>query len=294
MGVLEWLGLIEPVDEPEEKPPDIRDDVRDALLQKTYTTDFMEKTRVKNNGIVPQYYVENCHDAIIPKDIFMRVQEEMIRRANLHSGANRKKRVYSSKYALSSLVYCSKCGEIYRRIAWNNRGKHSTVWRCCTRVEHGPSACDAETIKESDLQMVTVRAINKAVQASDSTLEVLKGILDTVVGSETEEELKSINAELAAQQQALLKATREKKPYDDIADAIEDLRDQKQRALIDKAEEEGRKLRIQEMTSFLSEMDRELTEYDEQMVRKYIARIIVFDNYYEVEFKAGIKVEVEK
>lgn len=266
----------------------------DALLQKTYTTDFMEKTRVKNNGIVPQYYVENCHDAIIPKDIFMRVQEEMIRRANLHSGANRKKRVYSSKYALSSLVYCSKCGEIYRRIAWNNRGKHSIVWRCCTRVEHGPSACDAETIKESDLQMVTVRAINKAVQTSDSTLEVLKGILDTVVGSETEEELKSINAELAAQQQALLKATREKKPYDDIADAIEDLRDQKQRALIDKAEEEGRKLRIKEMTAFLSEMDRELTEYDEQMVRKYIERITVFGDYYEVEFKAGIKVEVEK
>ena len=90
------------------------------------------------------------------------------------------------------------------------------------------------------------------------------------------------------------KATREKKPYDDIADAIEDLRDQKQRALIDKAEEEGRKLRIKEMTAFLSEMDRELTEYDEQMVRKYIERITVFDDYYEVEFKAGIKVEVEK
>jgi DNA invertase Pin-like site-specific DNA recombinase len=39
----------------------------DALLQKTYTTDFIEKTRVKNDGIVPQYYVENCHEAIIPK-----------------------------------------------------------------------------------------------------------------------------------------------------------------------------------------------------------------------------------
>lgn len=141
--------------------------------------------------------------------------------------------------------------------------------------------------------MVTVRAINKAVQTSDSTLEVLKGILDTVVGSETEEELKSINAELAAQQQALLKATREKKPYDDIADAIEDLRDQKQRALIDKAEEEGRKLRIKEMTAFLSEMDRELTEYDEQMVWKYIERITVFDDCYEVQFKAGIKVEIK-
>lgn len=44
--------------------------IGDALLLKTYTTDFLNKTRVKNNGIVPQYYVEGNHDAIIPKDIF--------------------------------------------------------------------------------------------------------------------------------------------------------------------------------------------------------------------------------
>ena len=41
--------------------------IGDALLQKTYTTDFLNKTRVKNNGIVPQYYVEGNHEAIIPK-----------------------------------------------------------------------------------------------------------------------------------------------------------------------------------------------------------------------------------
>lgn len=103
--------------------------IGDALLQKTYTVDFLSKKRVKNNGIVPQYYVENSHEPIIPRDLYMQVQEEMVRRTNLHSGAKRKKRVYSSKYALSSIVYCSKCGDIYRRIAWNNRGKHSTVWR---------------------------------------------------------------------------------------------------------------------------------------------------------------------
>ena len=41
--------------------------------------DFLNKTRVKNNGIVPQYYVEGNHEAIIPKDIFLRVQEELVR-----------------------------------------------------------------------------------------------------------------------------------------------------------------------------------------------------------------------
>ncbi len=103
--------------------------IGDALLQKTYTVDFLNKKRVQNNGIVPQYYVENSHPPIIPCDLYIQVQEEMVRRANLHSGEKRKKRVYSSKYALSSIVYCPKCGDIYRRIAWNNCGKHSTVWR---------------------------------------------------------------------------------------------------------------------------------------------------------------------
>ena len=65
--------------------------IGDALLQKTYTTDFLNKTRVKNTGIVPQYYVEGNHEAIIPKDIYMRVQEELVRRRVVKTSANGKK-----------------------------------------------------------------------------------------------------------------------------------------------------------------------------------------------------------
>ena len=36
--------------------------IGDALLQKTYTTDFLTKKRIKNNGTVPQYYVEGDHE----------------------------------------------------------------------------------------------------------------------------------------------------------------------------------------------------------------------------------------
>ena len=71
--------------------------IGDALLQKTITTDFIEKTRIKNDGSVPQYYVKDSQEAIIPRDIFTQVQEEMVRRANLFSGEDgKKKRVYSS------------------------------------------------------------------------------------------------------------------------------------------------------------------------------------------------------
>ena len=64
----------------------------DALLRKTYTVDFMTKKKVINNGIVPQYYVEDDHEAIIPKELFFRVQEEIMRRSSMcKSAVTRKK-----------------------------------------------------------------------------------------------------------------------------------------------------------------------------------------------------------
>ena len=119
--------------------------------------------------------MEGSHEAIIPRELYMRVQEEMVRRANLRSGEDgKKKRIYSSKYALSSLCTCEKCGDIYRKIAWNNMGKHSTVWRCCTRVEHGLGECDAPTIQETDLQAVVMKAINKVVGQKSTVIKTLK------------------------------------------------------------------------------------------------------------------------
>jgi hypothetical protein len=34
----------------------------DKLLQKTYSIDFLSKNRLKNEGQVPQYYVEQDHE----------------------------------------------------------------------------------------------------------------------------------------------------------------------------------------------------------------------------------------
>ena len=195
--------------------------IGDALLQKTITTDFIEKTRIKNDGSVPQYYVKDSQEAIIPRDIFTQVQEEMVRRANLFSGEDgKKKRVYSSKYALSSICTCSKCGDIYRRIAWNNRGKHSIVWRCCTRVENGPAACDAPTVQETELQQATVKAINLLVRSSSSTLDILMHNIETALADDNAGELEKINAVLSEKQKQLEKLAHAKKDYASLTDEI--------------------------------------------------------------------------
>lgn len=268
--------------------------IGDALLQKTYTVDFLNKKRVQNNGIVLQYYVENSHPPIIPRDLYMQMQEEMVRRANLHSGEKRKKRVYSSKYALSSIVYCPKCGDIYRRIAWNNRGKHSTVWRCCTRVEHGPTACDAPTIQESKLQAAVIKAINLTLGDRESMMATLQENVEAVIRQEDEISSEGIEAKLLELQKELLKLTNSKKDYNSVADEIDRLRELKQNALVESAEREGLKQRIRQMREFLEQQSTEVTEYDELLVRRLIEKVTVYDDRFEVEFKSGAKVRIKR
>ena len=270
--------------------------IGDALLQKTITTDFIEKTRIKNDGSLPQYYVKDSQEAIIPKDIYTQVQEELVRRANLFSGEeDKKRRVYSSKYALSSICTCSRCGDVYRRIAWNNRGKHSIVWRCCTRVEHGPGACDAPTVNEQELQMATVKAINMVVGCQASMMDLLKrNILSVIEEDDTDERMTAINELLAQKQKELVSMAQAKKDYSSLADEVDELREQRQSVLVEKARIEGRKKRINEMETFLSSQSVELTEYDEKMVRLYIERITIYDDKFTVTFKAGIDIDIQR
>ena len=266
----------------------------DALLQKTITTDFIEKIRIKNDGTVPQYYVKDSQEPIIARDIFTQVQEEMGRRANLTSGMDgKKKRVYSSKYALSSICTCTKCGDIYRRIAWNNRGKKSTVWRCCTRVENGPSACDAPTVQESELQEATLKAINQLLSCSDSMMQVLRNNIEIALADDNSGEMERLNVILKEKQKELVKLAHAKKDYTSLADEIDILRDKKQELLVQRAEMEGVKKRVAELTDFFQGTVQELTEYDEGMVRKYIEQIKVYEDKFTVCFKAKVEIEIE-
>ena len=266
--------------------------IGDALLQKTYTIDVLTKKRIQNNGIVPKYYVENDHEPIIPRNLYMQVQEEMLRRANMHSGEKMKKRVYSSKYALSSIVYCSKCGDIYRRIAWNNRGKHSVVWRCVSRVEHGPDCCDARTVKEEELQNVMVKAINQIIGDRSEMFDVLEENIRTVIALEDETFTEKLDARLEEVQRELLKRANAKQNYDDIADEIDCLREMKQAALTENAEREGLKQRISEMQRFLKEQTEQIEEYDESLVRRMIEKITVYDDRFTIKFKSGTSINV--
>lgn len=268
--------------------------IGDALLQKTVTTDFLEKKRQANNGLAPQYYVEGNHEAIISKDCFLRVQEEMVRRANLRSGEHgQKKRIYSSKYALSSICTCEKCGDIYRRIAWNIRGKHSTVWRCCTRVENGPSACDAPTVNEEELQVAVMKAINRVLGAKSTVLHDMAFIMEKSMITEKDGRITVIDSRLELLQKELVSRATTKQNFDDLTDELYRLREEKERILVEQAEDKGKQLKREELVQFLGEQTMKVEEFDDKLVRKLIEQVIIHENgTFTVEFKSGTKVEV--
>lgn len=267
--------------------------IGDALLQKTYTVNTLEKKRVSNNGIAPKYYVEGSHDPIINRDVFLRVQAEIERRANINKDG--KKRVYSSKYALSSIVVCGHCGDIYRRIKWNNRGCKSTVWRCVSRVQKKNSAidCPARTIREERLQEVVITAINDIWSRKDSVLPKLKENIQLVLEGDTNNRIKDVDDQIKTKQEELLKAGRDQETVDEIGDEIIRLREERQAFLTEAAKKRDVKERIDELANFLDSQVEEVTEYSEILVRRLIERVTVYDEKIIVEFKSGLEVEVE-
>ena len=96
----------------------------DALIQKTYTSDYLSKKVVKNDGSVPMYYVTGGHEAIIDPIAWDAVQVEYRNRILSHEN-----RV--GKRLLSNRIRCSDCGSWFKPV--DNRylnGKRQTVLFC--------------------------------------------------------------------------------------------------------------------------------------------------------------------
>lgn len=185
---------------------------------------------------MPKYYVEGSHETIIDKDVFMKVKAEIAHRANLNPDVER--RVYSSKYALSGMVFCGHCGDIYRRVKWNNRGCKSTILRCVSRVlkKDVDFDCLARTVREEVLQGAIVTAANDAYERKNVVMALLKQNIESTVFGDLEERLAMADKELA-----------------DLQELMND------------------------MIRFLDEMPRMLTEYSDAITRRLLEKIMIYD-----------------
>jgi len=150
----------------------------DALLQKTYTVNFLSKKRAENNGEVPKYYVEDSHPAIIEKEIWEAVQLEMMRRKAFAQKYNISKVDYATiNNPFAGRVICGHCGSTFGRKIWNSTDERlrRVIWRCNKKYEvKGTKSCENKHIADRVLYQAFINTFNAMIENKDYFMEKWK------------------------------------------------------------------------------------------------------------------------
>lgn len=129
----------------------------DALLQKKFTVDFLQKKMKTNEGEVPQYYVEGSHPAIIETDEWDQVQAEFVRRKKLG-------RAYSGKSVLSTKLVCADCGGYYGQKVWHSTDRYRRViWQCNSKFDN-EKRCGTPVLDTDTIQAMFIKAYNHLME----------------------------------------------------------------------------------------------------------------------------------
>lgn len=268
----------------------------DALLQKTFTVDFLQKKIKKNEGEIPQYYVEHSHESIIDPREFELVQQEIARRSAIGKH-------YSGQSVLSARIICGDCGGFYGSKVWHSTSKYKRIIWQCNEKFRGKSCrtphYDEEEIKERFLKAYNILTGDKEALLEDcriiqntltDTTEIDKKLVELSRESEIVSELmqKSIdeNACMVQSQEDYNEryAAYEAK-YDELDEKIRDLKEKKKK----------QKMQYRAIGAFMLEImecDKPLNTFDDKL---WIATIDTVTAYHDgrlvFKFKTGAEIE---
>lgn len=242
----------------------------DALLQKSFTVDFLTKKKKVNEGEIPQYYVEGSHPAIIDPKEWDYVQAELARRKIIG-------KAYSGTSVFSSRLVCADCGEFFGLKVWHSTDAYrKEIWRCNRKFD-GETQCTTPHLITEQIQNLFLQAYNELMQDRTQVIAdcavMRDALLDT---SGIQAQIAKVDAELevtAALVAAVVKENatlpQSQEEYQKKYAALEEqftAQKKKRTALEEKIEE--RKARAHELDLFidaLTENDLILSEWDEQL-----------------------------
>ena len=281
----------------------------DAILQKTVTVDCISKTRKKNTGEAPMYYVQNNHPAIIDRVTFNKVQEERARRkakAPLSEKSSITASGKYSRYALTDVLICGECGTRYRRVTWSRSGTKRIVWRCGSRLDYGTQFCKGSlTIPEEQLHEAVVRAINKFNEQDNTAYKTLmKATIGEALGiNGGSDEADLLQRKIEALNGKMMELVNEsvqsgegmethESEFKTISQEIELLKSRINTIQESICKDDSIKDRLAQIQSVITQREQHSTEYDDSIVRQMIECIKVYpDGKLEVIFGGGYLVE---
>lgn len=286
--------------------------IGDALLQKSYVVDCITKETRKNNGEIPQYYVTDNHPAIISRELFNLVQEEIARRAGKRKVSQKavktEKGKYSSKYALTELLSCGDCGTQYRRVTWSRGGKKKVVWRYINRLEYGTKYCkESPTIEESRLHAAIVIALNRLDKDKEDVLQTLRAGLQLALGTQDDDSFNeaAIHSRIAELQSVMMdlvelsskssaSADYFDTKFEEISGEIKGLQDQLGEHKRQTLATQNTHARISELLTVMEQLDLSVKDYRDDVVKTIIDKVVVLSaDRIRVTFDGGMEMDVD-
>ena len=258
--------------------------------------DFLQKKMKKNEGEVPQYYVEGNHEAIISPAVFDMVQAELARRK---SGGSR----YSGVSIFSNKIRCGDCGGWYGSKVWHSTDQYRKVIYRCNR-KYKDEKCQTPHVTEEEIKALFIKAYNELISEKKEIIanaEIIRKTLcttDTMLAEkqrledeilvlvEMTQNLVAENARVAQDQEEyqkrydslVLRYETAKKNYDELAAKIE--------------QKEARGERIQRFIKILREQDGIITEFDEALWGSMVEFVTIGKASRSVTFKDGTEIQL--
>lgn len=241
----------------------------DALLQKGYSSDFLTKKRIINQGEVQQYYVKEHHDPIIEPAVFDQVQLLIAKKKGQKGG-----------HEFCGKIICGECGSFYGAKTWHSNSKYRrVVWQCNDKFK---SKHETSFLTQEEIENAFVQAVNELLKTRSALIPILQELLDEVLDTQDlEEENEKLTGSLDHIENRLnelldLNTIRpvDPKEYDKLSEEYARL-EQKisaNNAII--SDKKTRQWRIHDSLKFISETD-VMSEYSEDKFRLLVDTITV-------------------
>lgn len=243
----------------------------DALLQKKYTADYLEHKLVRNNGELPQYYVENNHPAIIERDLWQMVQTELMRRSMLGAA-------YSASSIFVSKLVCGDCGRPYGKKKWHSTDKYAKeIYRCNYKYDKAKEKCQTPTLNEEEIKEKFMRAYNLVMcdkkQVIEDTLAVIDQLtntddLDIIIAEEQaaiEELSKVVSAMVRENARTIQDQIEFARRYDELTKQYDEHKAALDKALKEKAYKTGKATKMRAYLEAMKKADDYLEKWSDDM-----------------------------
>ena len=252
----------------------------DALLQKTFTVDFLTKKAKVNEGEAPQYYVENSHPAIVSAEVFELAQVEWVRRKQ-RGGHTSATTVFSGR------LICGECGAYFGSKVWHSTDAYrSVVYRCNRKYEKKGMPCPSPHVREDEIKAAFERALEMLLERRGEIFSAYETMIASLTDTarqeceleRTQARIDEINLEMERMVRRNAQAAQNQEEYNRTFDALSAKRNTlNEKILTLKAQlatKAGRKRKLEAFMDKLRQTE-SLVGFDEQLFAGTVEQVIV-------------------